>query len=389
MKSLSIEEVLQRTSEVINGVITPQAEAIDTEAAWPESGIHALQDAGLGGLVVSKKHGGNGHGLYALAQICEVIGSSCASTAMCFGMHCVGSAVMSAKATSYHREHYLDAINRGEHITSLALSESGSGAHFYYPQTQLGEKSKTQFLVNGEKTFVTNGSHADSYVISTAEQDGEGMPGQFSCLVIDKQNPGLHWGPDWHGFGMRGNSSRQVDIKNAIVPRKCLLGKEGDQMWYIFSVVAPYFLTAMAGTYLGIAASALSAAQEHLTRRRYATSGNTLAQQQVLQHRLGQLWAQVERSRRFLYHTTKEYDDSKSEVALMPAILSAKAEIADAAVHVVNEAMTLMGGMAYREGATLQRNLRDVRAAHVMAPTTDILRIWTGRALLGLPLLSE
>jgi alkylation response protein AidB-like acyl-CoA dehydrogenase len=71
------------------------------------------------------------------------------------------------------------------------------------------------------------------------------------------------------------------------------------------------------------------------------------------------------------------------------ALLSAKAEVADCAVNVANEAMTLTGGISYQEGSKLDRCLRDARASHVMAPTTDILRTWAGRALLGLPLLAE
>jgi alkylation response protein AidB-like acyl-CoA dehydrogenase len=71
------------------------------------------------------------------------------------------------------------------------------------------------------------------------------------------------------------------------------------------------------------------------------------------------------------------------------ALLSAKAEVAECAVAVSNEAMTLAGGIGYGENARIARCLRDARAAHVMAPTTDILRTWTGRAVLGQPLLAE
>jgi alkylation response protein AidB-like acyl-CoA dehydrogenase len=73
----------------------------------------------------------------------------------------------------------------------------------------------------------------------------------------------------------------------------------------------------------------------------------------------------------------------------LPALFSAKAEAAVSAVEVANEAMTLMGGVAYRDSARIQRLLRDARAAHVMSPTTDMLRTWTGRALLGQALLGE
>ena len=388
MGTIKGDKLVDRAEEVVAEVILPKAEVTDKDAIWPEINLHALQDAGLGGLVVPAELGGQGQGLYTLARVCETIGSACASTAMCYGMHCVGAAVISAKATDYHKEHFIDPINKGDHITTIGLSESGSGAHFYFPQTQLSRGKNNKYVINGEKTFVTNGSHADSYVITTISPSGEGHAGEFSCLVIDAQTKGLIWGPEWRGFGMRGNSSRSVELNNARVPVNTMLGQEGDQIWYVFNVVAPYFLTAMSGTYLGIATSSVNEAKEHLLHRRHTISGKNLANQQVLQHRLGELWSEVERTRRLLYYAAQKYDGPDSNSAL-PALLASKAEVANCAVNVVNEVMTLMGGIAYREGATLQRNLRDARAAHVMAPTTDILRIWTGRALLGLPLLTE
>jgi alkylation response protein AidB-like acyl-CoA dehydrogenase len=88
-----------------------------------------------------------------------------------------------------------------------------------------------------------------------------------------------------------------------------------------------------------------------------------------------------------VHYAAAEVDKSGAEA--LPAIFSAKAEAAECVVNVVNESMTLMGGSAYQECGPLGRLLRDARAAHVMSPTTDILRTWTGRALLGQPLLGE
>jgi alkylation response protein AidB-like acyl-CoA dehydrogenase len=385
--NLTLDEVLKRTQEVIQEVVSPEAEKIDKLGQWPENGMRSMQLAGLGGLVVPQELGGLGHGLFALAQVCEMLGRECASTGLCFGMHSVGSAVISAKATEYQKKQYLEPISDGKHITTLSLSEAGTGSHFYYPQTQLKKMSQQEYRITGTKTFVTNGSHADSYVVSTAVVDKNAKPGQFSCVMVLNDAKGLQWGGEWQGLGMRGNSSRTLELKEVIIPQKDLLGKEGDQIWYIFNVVAPYFLIAMSATYLGIASSALDEARNHLEKRRYSVSGEKLSQNAILQHRLGTLWAVVERSRQLIYHAARLGDSNDPQAVL--ALLTAKAEIAETVVNVVNEVMTLMGGIAYRENGKLGRHLRDARAAHVMAPTTDILRTWTGRALLGLPLLGE
>jgi alkylation response protein AidB-like acyl-CoA dehydrogenase len=186
---------------------------------------------------------------------------------------------------------------------------------------------------------------------------------------------------------MRGNSARTLRIERARVAREDRLGAEGDQIWYVFNVVAPFFLVAMAGTYLGVAAAALDGARNHLITRAYETTGRTLASEPILQHRFGRLWAMVERTRALIEAAAASADTG--DPAALPAVLAAKAEVAECAVAVTNEAMDLVGGLGYREDADMHRHLRDARAAPVMSPTTDLLRTWTGRAVLEQPLLGE
>jgi alkylation response protein AidB-like acyl-CoA dehydrogenase len=381
------ESILDRVQEIAEGVVAANAESVDRDARWPEAGIRALQQAGLGGLTVPEDLGGLGQGSFRVAQVCEILGQECASTAMCFGMHCVGAAVLSAKATPDQRERYLRPIVEGRHLTTLSLSEAGTGSHFYVPHTKIEAVSPEMYSVTGNKTFVTNGSYADSYVISTVAADPHAPLGQFSCIVLREGAEGIHWGPSWDGLGMRGNASRAMDLDKVMVPRDDLLGDEGDQIWYVFQVVTPYFLMAMSGTYLGIASAALEIARNHLIKRHYSESGSSLAQIPVLQHRLGTLWAMLERTRRLTYHAAASFDAGDPDA--LPAVFSTKAEVADCVVNLVNEVMTMTGGMAYREGSRLHQLLRDARASHVMAPTTDLLRIWTGRTLLGQPILGQ
>lgn len=380
------ETALARAREIAKDLLAKQACRIDEDSLWPERGLRALQDAKLGGLVIPESAGGLGHGLLALAQVCEVLGMECASTSMCFGMHSVATAVIAAKVTPDQIERYLEPISQGKHLTTLALSEPGTGSHFYFPQTKLLALGD-HYLVTGEKSFVTNGAHADSYVVSTVAADPHAPVGQFSCVVLPEGSPGMTWREPWKGLGMRGNASSPLQLKNVRVPKEDLLGKEGDQIWYVFEVVSPYFLIAMAGTYLGIATAALEEALEHLKKRHYTHGGASPGSQPVIQHRLGSLWGELERTRRLIYHAALQGDLGAPNALLN--LLSAKAESADCVVHIVNEVMTLMGGISYGQKSSLGRHLRDARAAHVMAPTTDILRTWLGRALLGVPLLGD
>lgn len=385
--NLDLEDVLELTRRVTRDVVAGEAAQCDVDAVWPEASMRALLAEGLGGLVVPREYGGLGHGLASVIRVCEVIGRESGSAAICLGMHYVASAVISAKATDYQIEKYLKPICAGRHITTLSLSEPGTGAHFYYPETRLLRQADGSYRLNGQKSFATNGGHADSYVASAVAGEADAPPGMFSCVMLEEGTPGMTWQGEFKGFGMRGNSSRGFVLDNVAIDGKDLLGEEGDQIWYIFNVVAPYFLVAMAGTYLGIADRAVQEVIDHLQRRVYQHKGQSLDQEPVLQHKLGTLWAKLERTRRLVYWAAQEADAGGENS--LPALCSAKAEVGDTAVDICNDAMTLAGGIAYGVNAVLPRLLRDARAAHVMAPTTDILRTWTARALLGIPLLAE
>ena len=370
--------------QIAEEIVASGAEAEDAQARWPAEAMAALAQAGLLGLHVPEAQGGHGEGLSALVAVAETLAAESASTAMCFAMHCVGTAVIAAKATDWQKQAYLEPIAQGRHVTTLALSEPGTGVHFYLPETSVAVEGDG-YRLDGTKSFVTNGGHADSYVLSTRAAQAAGGEGTFSCVLVDEGTPGMEWADPWAGLGMRGNSSRAVRLDGVRVPRNRLLGAEGDQLWYIFEVVAPYFLMAMAGTYAGLAHAALEVAREHLGTRRHSHTGELLGAEPVLAHRLGELYIEVERTRRMVHSAAARADAGEADALV--AVLGCKAAAGDTAVRVANEAMTLCGGIAYRENSRLARILRDARASHVMAPTTDVLKTWAGRALLNLPLL--
>ena len=384
---MDIHALIQRATEISQEIVRKESLVADKKGTWVEKSMAALKESGLTALTAPADCGGHGHGLYALARICEELGKGYSSTGLCFGMHCVGTAVIAAKATDWQKKTYLEPIAKGHHLTTLSLSEQGTGAHFYFPQTSLMPLSESNFLINGTKTFVTNGGHVDSYVLSTVGASDDAAADQFSCIILDEATEGMQWGKNWDGLGMRGNSSRSLKLENVQISDNQVLGKKGDQLWYVFNVVAPYFLIAMSGTYLGIAERALSEARSTLAKRVYSHNGTALAQVSHLQHRLGTLWAKVERTRQLIYHAALLGD--KGDESAVLSLMAAKAEVASCAVDTVNEAMTLSGGIAYENNGLLGMLMRDARAAHVMAPTTDILYTWMGRALLDQPLLSD
>jgi isovaleryl-CoA dehydrogenase len=381
-----LPELVERAEVVARDVLRPNIDEEDRDALWPEPGMRALGTMGLLGLNAPTSVGGHGLGLEALASITRVLARENPSAALCFGMHCVGTAVIGAKATPAQRDALLTPIAQGSHITTLALSEPGTGSHFWFPETQI-RPDGDGYVVDGVKSFVTSGGRADSYVMSTVAAteaaDGDGV---FSAVLVEAGSPGLEWQEEWRGFGMRGNASRSVRLEGVRIPRDHLLGEEGDQLWYVFEVVAPYFLIAMAGTYLGIAEAAVDIAAEHLGSRRHTHTGELLGSHPRLSAELGSMWIDLESARQLVFSAARRADAAAPDG--LPGVLACKAAATRAAVDLTNRAMTLVGGLGYRENSHLSRLLRDARAGHVMAPTTYVLEAWLGRALLGMPLLS-
>ena len=97
------------------------------------------------------------------------------------------------------------------------------------------------------------------------------------------------------------------------MPEKNLLGKEGEQIWYVFNVIAPYFLVAMAGTYVGVARRALNEARDHMLKRVHSHTGEPLARLSVLHHKLGTLWSNLERTSCLLHSAAQDFDSGSPD----------------------------------------------------------------------------
>ena len=373
---VQLVELQSIATDLAENVIAPLAAEVDAECRWPAHSMRALAEAGLLGLQVPVDQGGLGQGLLGLCVLTEAIARACPSSALCYGMHCVATAVIAAKATDHQREHYLKEIAAGRHVTTLALSEQGTGAHFYLPETRLDADGE-DFIVEGTKQFVTNGGHADSYVVSTVAAGAEA--GDFSCLIVDKGGEGMHWLDAWAGFGMRGNSSRPLQLDRVRVPARNLLGEPGDRSgmsskWWHRSHGHGRHLPGNrpGGAGRGKCASAFAPLQPF--RRGPARRGKPAgAVRRTLDRPV--------KSRALVREAARRGDGAHPEA--LSFILACKADAAETAVQLANEAMTLCGGAAYRENSRAARLLRDARAGHVMTPTTGLLKLWTGRSLLG------
>ena len=371
VKNLPIEQLIRN------------ADKVDKDAVFPKDSISALADSGFLGLLVPKANGGQQSSSLQFSEVAEEIAAACASTGMIFVMHCCAIETIKTHLSGDIASQLLSAAASGKHLGTLALSEPGTGAHFYatYGTSQAKE---AQFIVNVEKCFVTSGARADSYVISApAVQSEDPLKSNLYLLLSD--DAGMSFTGKWNGLGMRGNSSIDLTVKNTVVPGDRLVGEAGKGLEIEMSCVLPRFLLGSAAVYLGIARAAYEATCRHVKSRVHQHSGQTLDALAVVRRGVAEMKTSVDSSRIFIHSVARQWDDEAQPPLI--ALMEAKLRACQTASAVTSLAMQLCGGVAYSGALPVERHMRDALAGNVMAPTTDMLLDFIGKAALDLPLL--
>ena len=374
-------KVVDRIREISDKVIRPGAAEHDRAGDWPAPSIKALADAGLLGLTVPEDLGGIGHGPSNFVAAVEELAAACASTAMIFVMHiCATETIKQSSLTQ--RDAVLSDIAAGKHLSTLAFSEKGSRSHFWAPVSQASQQDGLHVL-NCQKSYVTSAGHANSYVVSTRAVDATGMT-ESSLYYIEKGTAGFSVAGSWNGLGMRANASAPMKLENSRVSPDALLSPAGGGFNVMMAIVLPWFQLGSSAVANGIGRAALDAAAAHLTAARLEHLDITLAAQPESRARLASARVALDASRALTAEAARSVENPDDGTMLR--VLEVKACASETALDVTDKAMRLCGGAAFSRQLPVERHFRDARAGSVMAPTTDALYDFIGKALLGLPL---
>lgn len=374
-------KVVDRIRDVSEKVIGPAAAEHDRVGDWPGVSIKALADAGLLGLTVPKELGGMDLGPSDFVAAVEELAVACASTAMIFVMHVCGTEVIKQSSLP-QRDSVLSDMAGGKHLSTLAFSEKGSRSHFWAPVSQASEEDGFHVL-NCEKSYVTSAGRATSYVVSTRAVGAAGAL-DSSLYYVEVGMQGLSVAGAWDGLGMRANASAPMKLENCPVPAGWLLSPNGGGFNVMMSVVLPWFQLGTSAVANGISKAALDAAAGHLNASRLEHLGVTLASQPESRARLASARVALDASRALTAEGARSVENPDDSTMLR--VLEVKACACETALDVTDKAMRLCGGAAFSKQLPVERYFRDARAGSVMAPTTDALYDFIGKALLGLPL---
>jgi alkylation response protein AidB-like acyl-CoA dehydrogenase len=355
---------------------------VDREARWPAEGVAALAEAGLLGLTVPVAYGGAGQGPRTFAAVVCRLAEGCASTAMIYLMHLCGTQVIAGANGFARRDQVLKDIASGRHISTLAFSEKGSRSHFWAPVSQ-AKGDGTAHRISADKSWVTSAGHADSYVVSTRSVTGT-EPTASTLYFVPKGASGFTVTGRWTGLGLRGNASAPMKLDNVSVAAADRLSGDGDGFGVMVNTVLPWFQLGSAGVAVGIARAAVSGVRDHLTSAKLEHLGQPLASLPNLRAELARMQISADAQGAFLDHVAGRMENPQPDTML--AVLESKAAAAEAALDVTDLAMRACGGTAFSGRLSVERNFRDARAGSVMAPTTDVLYDFIGKAVLGMPL---
>jgi isovaleryl-CoA dehydrogenase len=368
---------LDRLDTVIADVVAPAAEEVDRDGVFPRAAITALGEAGLLGLASAPEMGGAGLAFPGVVPVIERLASACGSTAMVVLMHYAATSVIEAQGLTDVRQR----IAAGRCLATLAFSEVGSRSHFWAPLSTATATDDGSVRLDAQKSWVTAAGEADVYVWSSRPLAADGP---MTIWLVPSDAAGLEVAGPFDGLGLRGNASRPVVAQGVLVAADARLGDDGGGLDLALATGLPWFLVLNAAFSLGLAEAVTAESIAHLTRSRLAHLDQSLAEQVVPRLDLARMRIDTDRTRAFLDDTTGALMGGRADAMLR--VLEVKAVAAEAAVNVTDLAMKVCGGAAFRKELGVERRFRDARAARVMAPTTDALLDFVGRAICGLPL---
>ncbi len=378
-----VETVLAANEKASREALAPRADETDQARRFPRENLKALGAAGVLGLLIPQAYGGSGGTIAEMARALEMEARGCASTAMVTLMHFCAMATITAKGSEELKQSVLPRAARGEHLGTLAFSEAGSGGHFYMPVSEARQNGNGK-LLSASKSFVTSAGEADSYVVST-RRAGATSATDVNLYLVPRGADGFTVRGKFEGLGLAGNASAPAALSDVKVDDKARIGEEGSGFQIMLEVVLPHFQIGVASISIGIAAAAFDLITARARERKYEQAGGAaLASIPRVQFLVAEMAIELSAGRAYLNETIRKA--MAGDPAAMIDVLGVKAKAAEACLGVVSRAMTLGGGWAFGRRGGLERMFRDAQAAAVMAPASDVIKDFVGKASLGIPL---
>jgi alkylation response protein AidB-like acyl-CoA dehydrogenase len=202
--------------------------------------------------------------------------------------------------------------------------------------------------------------------------------------LVPGKADGLSIPSPFNGLGLRGNASSPITARDVLLERAAMLGPDGGGFEIMMSVVLPYFQSMNAAFSVGTMEAAVEKSAAHVAGARFEHLGQSLSDLPTIRAYLARMRVKTDMARALLLDTLDAMESNRADAMLR--VLEVKAAAGEASTEVTDIAMRVCGGAAFRKEVGVERHFRDARAATVMAPTTDVLYDFIGKAVCGMPL---
>ena len=348
--------------------VKPIAAYTDATCEYPKDTVEKLFDLGIMGMNVPRAYGGTGVDSLAGAIAVEELSKQCASTGDILATHNgLCCAPILEYGTQEQKMKYLHMLTTGRHVGAFALTEPNAGSDASKAQTE-AKLEGDHYVLNGSKLFITNGYVADVLVVFAMTDKSKGTHG-ISAFIVESSFPGFSVGKHEEKMGLHGSPTAEIIFTDCIVPKKNLLGEEGQG----FKIA----MKALDGGRIGIAAQALGIAEGALEEAKNYVKGRTqfgrpISKFQNTQFQLADMELGCEAGRLLTYKaaTCKDQGVPYTKQAAM-----AKLFTSELAMKITTKAVQMFGGYGYTKDYPVERMMRDAKITEIYEGTSEIQRI--------------
>lgn len=375
---LSSEErmLVDSVKALAEEVIAPNAARLDQAAEFPWDNLRGINELGLNAMFVPEAYGGAPVSYCAYLACVREISKACASTGITWSTTFHGMKPLIDFGTEPQKQRLLPRIATGG-LGALAITEPTAGSDATGMRTRFAAEGDS-IVVNGGKTFISNGDVADLYLLF-GKWDGIDDPKKaISVLILEKGTPGLSVIRLEDKMGHRASSTATLAFDNCRVPRTNLLGAPGDGLSILFASLNKS-RPSVAAHALGIARAAFEDAVAYINERRQ--SGRTIIEFQGIQFLLADLATELAQCEGWLWHVGRMVDAGETDFGIEASMLKLRAS--DVAMRIATEAVQLHGGYGYCKDYRVERLLRDAKITQIWEGTNQIHRQFIGRSFIA------
>ena len=348
--------------------LAPRAEEVDKTGKIDREVLNQAAEIGLLGLAFPEEWDGSGMGETGFCIAMEELARGCFSTAIVIGGHeSIGAMAIYLSGDDDQKERYLKPMARGELLGAFALTEPQAGSDASALRTMAEDKGD-HYLLNGQKTFITNGGLADVYSVFAVTKPGTGVKG-ISAFIVDADLAGVTAGKLEHKMGIHGAPTTDLFFENVKIPKENLLGKKEGGFGVAMRTLDVGRLSVSA-TCLGLAKEALDLSIKHANER--VQFGSPIGDKQAIKWMLAEMASEIFSLESIVYRSAWLCDNGKKfsrESAICKLVGS------ETLGHVVDHAVQIHGGMGYMSDFPIERFYRDARITRIFEGTNEIQKI--------------